>query len=365
MDLHKKPFDDATIAKLEIFENYAEQWLPTFVMKKGDNTLAIIDFFAGTGYDENGTAGSPIRILKVIRKFIRHIFQKNITLKVYFNEFKKKKCQKLNIACSDFFKEFPAVKRAIQIEILNLDFDNCFQKLYPVIQSYPSLVFLDQNGIKFLSMAYLLRLEKTKKTDFLYFVSSSYFFRFGDTREFQKHFAFDLDEAKKYPYRFIHNILLEQLRRQLPPNSGLKLYPFSIKKGGNIHGLIFGSKSPRALEKFLNVVWKQNQLNGNANFDIDEDKRKAQLSIFEPKRLTKIEAFQEKLKNLIKTKIQISNKEIYLFTLEEGHPPSHSRLYLLKLKKAKKIHFEGKSPKIIFGSLRKNGDLVSIKWIKQ
>ena len=64
-NLHEKPFDDTTIAKLEIFEDYAQAWIPTFVMA-GDPEICIFDFFAGTGYDINGIPGSPIRILKKI-----------------------------------------------------------------------------------------------------------------------------------------------------------------------------------------------------------------------------------------------------------------------------------------------------------
>lgn len=62
-DLHEKPFDESTIAKLEIFEDYAQAWIPTFVMQN-TATICIFDFFAGTGYDKNGVPGSPIRILQ-------------------------------------------------------------------------------------------------------------------------------------------------------------------------------------------------------------------------------------------------------------------------------------------------------------
>ena len=65
-DLHDKAFDEATIAKLEIFEDYAQAWIPTFVMQSIP-TICIFDFFAGTGYDKNGVAGSPIRILEKIK----------------------------------------------------------------------------------------------------------------------------------------------------------------------------------------------------------------------------------------------------------------------------------------------------------
>ena len=39
------------IAKLEIFEDYAQAWIPTFVMQ-AKPVICIFDFFAGTGYDK-------------------------------------------------------------------------------------------------------------------------------------------------------------------------------------------------------------------------------------------------------------------------------------------------------------------------
>jgi len=60
-NLHNEPFDESIIAKLGIFEDYAQAWIPTFVMRN-TSTICIFDFFAGTGYDINRVAGSPIRI---------------------------------------------------------------------------------------------------------------------------------------------------------------------------------------------------------------------------------------------------------------------------------------------------------------
>lgn len=95
-DLHAKPFDDGTIAKLEIFEDYAQAWIPTFVMQPHISTMCIFDFFAGTGYDTKGIAGSPIRILQKIKEQINHIIEKNVKIVVYLNEFEpnKKKQEK-------------------------------------------------------------------------------------------------------------------------------------------------------------------------------------------------------------------------------------------------------------------------------
>jgi hypothetical protein len=84
---------------------------------------------------------------------------------------------------------------------------------------------------------------------------------------------------------------LNSSKDKLPKETKLTLYPFTIKKGKNIYGIIFGAKHPRAVDKFLKTAWEVNEINGAANFDIDEDNAKQQLDIFEGKRLSKIESF--------------------------------------------------------------------------
>ncbi len=63
-DIFDSPFDEGTIAKLEIFQKYFEEWLPTFIMGKFLKPIQVFDLFAGSGYDKNDVPGSPIRILK-------------------------------------------------------------------------------------------------------------------------------------------------------------------------------------------------------------------------------------------------------------------------------------------------------------
>ena len=297
-NLHDKPFGESTIAKLEIFEDYAQAWIPTFVMQ-GTSTICIFDFFAGTGYDINGIPGSPIRILQKIKEQVIPIFQKRVKVILYLNEIKQKKLELLKEACAKYLEENDHVGRAIEIKFFKEDFEELFPKLLPIIKEFPSLVYLDQNGIKFLSEKYFLDLEKTKQTDFLYFVSSSHFWRFGEIQEFKVHLDIDMDEAKKNPYQFIHRSIIEQLRKKLPASTQLKLYPFSLKKGSNIYGIIFGAKHPRAVDKFLTIAWKRNEINGEANFDIDDDQLKNQRSLFGNQPLTKIETFQQNVKEKV------------------------------------------------------------------
>ncbi|HEY5778604.1 MAG TPA: hypothetical protein VIT00_07680 [Terrimicrobiaceae bacterium] len=50
-DFHKKPFDDGTVAKLELFQLYVREWLPVF-LSSGDprwREVHVFDLFAGPG----------------------------------------------------------------------------------------------------------------------------------------------------------------------------------------------------------------------------------------------------------------------------------------------------------------------------
>lgn len=353
-DLHEKPFDEGTIAKLEIFEDYARAWIPTFVMS-GVREICIFDFFAGTGYDKNGVAGSPIRILERIREQIGNLFQEKVKISLFFNEFDQDKSRLLKEACGQFLERHSDVGRAVEIVYFSEDFKVLFPKLLNKIRDYPSLVYLDQNGIKFLEVQYLLEFEKMKQTDFLYFVSSSYFLRFGNSQEFRLHFEIDMETVKRDPYRFIHRNVLESARKKLSPDSPLRLYPFSIKKGSNIHGLIFGASHPRAVDKFLAIAWKRNGTNGEANFDIDEDAKKGQLDLFTGmKQPSKIESFQERVRHEVQSARITNNVDLFNYTLEEGHIGRHASDCLKEMKRQGIVGYEGSSPLVTYDKVYKN-----------
>jgi three-Cys-motif partner protein len=358
-NLHEKPFDEGTITKLEIFEEYAKAWIPTFVMSECKE-IWIFDFFAGTGYDKQGVPGSPIRILRQIKNQIGIIFQKKIKINICFNEFDKTKFILLESSCKEYLLTNPDIERAnVKIHYRNADFAELFPKTLEIIKKYPSLVYLDQNGIKFLADKYLLELAKMTSTDFLYYLSSSYFFRFGNTEEFKTNLNIDINRAKQNPYKYIHKSILEQLREKLPSNTKISLYPFTIKKGSNVYGIIFGASHPRAVDKFLKTAWEKNQLNGEANFDIDDDKDKNQLDIFDGKKLNKIESFAKSLReNILNGKI-LTNKEAFDFTLKQGHLCSHSTEEVKKMKKEGLIFYSEKSPLINYEHVYKEKRIIN------
>lgn len=365
-DLHNEPFTEETITKLEIFAIYAREWIPTFVMS-GAQTINIYDFFAGTGYDKIGVPGSTIRILEEIKKQIGNIFEHKTSVNVFINEYVKNKFDKLEEACNNFMKDNPEMGRAgVKLNLYNKKFEVLYDELESSIGIVPSLVYLDQNGVKFTSDKYFLNISAKPHTDFLYYVSSSYFLRFGNTPEFKKHLNVDLEQIKNKPYKFVHQEILSYLRGRLPKNSKTKLYPFTIKKQSNVYGIIFGASHPRAVDKFLKTGWKINTVNGSANFDIDEDSEKQQLDLFaEQQPLTKIEAFQKKLSEKIKSGEIKNNKEAYLFTIEEGHIGSHASTVISKMKKEGTIIYKERSPKVNYESAIQKSDIVDYKIVKK
>jgi len=369
-NLHDKPFTDETITKLEIFEDYAQAWLPTFIMQKAP-LISIFDFFAGTGYDKSGIAGSPIRLLDKINETKGLVFSNNVKIKIYLNEFEpnkkdQKKFELLRLSCNEYLDKYPSLKHIVEIAYHNEDFETLFPKLLPIIKKHPALVYLDQNGIKFTSEKYFLELEKTFQTDFLYFISSSYFWRFGDLDEFKMNLDIDMDEAKKNPYNFIHVSIIAQLRKKLPAGTRLKLYPFSLKKGSNIHGIIFGASHIRAVDKFLTVAWDRNKDNGQANFDIFDHAHVNQIDMFSgQRRRSRVENFQD----IVKTKIlnaEINNNfDLYNYAMDEGFLGSHAADCLKEMKKDRKIAYDCTSPLVNYQNVYKTPRKLKYQLIKQ
>lgn len=343
LDFHEKEYRASTITKLEIFETYLTGWLPVFIKSGYYNKSHIYDFFAGPGTDAEGTKGSPLIIMDVLKKYKTKIQNNEINISILLNDNKQDKYIKLKQVVDKKKKEdtFFNDNSKINIEITNDDFDKLFWDKKDKISEGCNFLFFDQCGIKFIKKKELEFLNSIPATDFLLFVSSSYIWRFIDTPEFQQHFP-GLIIGEDDEYFDVHRKIVEYFRNQLlPKDSELRLYPFSLKKGNNIYGLIFGSKHPLGIEKFLRIAWDKNKINGEANFDIDDDKCKKQRRLFGKNRLTKIEKFQQNLVDLILERKLKNNKDVYFYTLEEGHIPDHAREVVRNLKKSEKIIYKG------------------------
>lgn len=142
------------------------------------------------------------------------------------------------------------------------------------------------------------------------------------------------EDLKNSPYRTFHRTVVDHFRKLIPANSKFKIFPFSLKKGSNIHGLIFGASHMAAFCKFLEITWKVNPINGDANFDIDSDFEKQESNeLFQELKLkTKIELLKEQLTDKIKTRLIQNSLVLFEFTIFSGHLPIHARDVINSLK---------------------------------
>lgn len=366
-NIHKDPFDEGTITKLEIFQRYAREWLPTFVMSQRRKAY-IFDFFAGTGYDVKGVPGSPIRILQEIKGQIGHIKENGTMIHVFLNEFDKKKDEQLKEAVKAYLDANPDMNcpEQIRIHLYNEDFGTLYEKLEPCIGQQPSLVYLDQNGIKFIADKYFMSIVNKPQTDFLYYLSSSFFIRFWNTPEFKAIVPqATMEEIKEKPYKYIHNEILNYLKGKLPQGSEVRMFPFTIKKSAGVYGIIFGASHIRAADKFLRLVWKMNEVNGVANFDIDDDAQKDQLELWGPQPIKKVDAFKRDLREKILGGEITNNKEAFDFVIDRGHIGTHAREEISEMKKKKLITYEGSAPKVNYEAVYQRNEIVEYKIIKK
>jgi len=346
-DINKDPYDETTLTKLDIFEQYLNAWLPVFIQSRYTPRAMICDFCAGSGQDSVGIPGSPLRILSAIESFREEIVAKDIKIRVLLNDSDPDKAAELQSAVTERFDPNSWGSK-VSITCHEEEFKVLFNQQYGQLQQQPNLLFIDQYGIKEVTDDIFQKLIVLDRTDFLFFTSSSYMKRFADTPEFKTLFPnFDPEAIKSVKHEDVHRVMLEYYKEQIPTDNDTQLYPYTLKKNSNIYGLVFGSKHPLGVEKFLDLVWKQNCLNGEANFDIDDDVEKARPSLFDVlpdnvRQKTKREVFESRLEAFIRERGEVTNRDVYLFTLDHGHPKSHAGECIKRLRAEGAVSCDGR-----------------------
>ncbi len=327
-----EPFDDGTKVKLAVFKEYLREWLPTFIKGKEISwkEIYIYDFFAGEGKDSKGNYGSSSIIISELKNHYDAIIEKGLKINVLFNDISSKRIDEL--------KEFVnSIEPSAPYSIIyhNKDFRVLFEELYREIvdkKDAPRLMFIDQFGIKNVTNDLFIKLTYLKRTDFLFFISSSFVRRFSENNEFTRYLSVSketfVDSEPLHSHRVICNYY-----KNLIGDREYFIAPFSIKKGPNIYGLIFGSSHSLGIEKFLRVGWGINPTTGDANFNIDEELiADGVYSLFsEDNKPKKLKYFERVLKEKIINKTLSTNKQIYYFAFDYECLPKHANVIIKQL----------------------------------
>lgn len=341
-DFHDKPFDEGTVTKLHIFELYAREWFPVFLSREKPlrQTVHVFDFFAGPGTDCNDILGSPLRLLRQLQGYQGTQGWGKVRIHIHFYDEDSEKIAQLKENLADHGLQLPSVTYDIQ----SLRFDDAFREsaLMLADPQAAKLVFIDQTGVAQVTPEVFRKLVHSPTCDYLFFLSSSTLHRFRD------HPAIWQKIDRPEDYYHVHRAALEYYRGLLPPGQEYYLAPFSIKKGANIYGLIFGSAHPLGIDKFLEVAWRKDEFSGEADFPIDrENIRPEQMRLpMTEIQASKITVFESELENLLRGGHLSNEVDVMRVCFEHGVKRQHARSVLAKLKKEGVIDIEFQVPDV-------------------
>lgn len=341
-DLHESHFNEGTLIKLKLYQMYLAEWLPVFLRGKSRvKKVNIFDFFAGPGKSPSGQIGSPLIANQEVKNYYNDLRTGKASLTLYFNELSKKKLGELKANLLDD-KKVP-----FSIEFGNYDFAKAFQLWKPKMENAANLIFLDQNGVKQVTKDIFQQLANIKGTDFLFFISSSFVSRFGETKEFQKYFGDSVNSITRGGYGNIHRNITEHYRTYLPDDADLYLAPFSIQKEANIYGLVFGTRSPLGILKYLRCCWKLDGDTGEANYDIDNDNldpyrtgNQQSLIFMNDLKPNKVNIFELELREKIISGAFETDRDILHYALQRGFITKHITPVIRKLKQDGYFNFK-------------------------
>jgi len=329
IDLHKKPFDEGTLTKLQIFELYARKWLPVFLAKNIPfrSNIHIYDFFAGPGIDSQNNFGSPLRILQDLKNFQSLPGWNKVKFHIHFFDSSHKKISQLK----QNVEALGLLASNIKYDIQPLEFEAAFKKARKELadRNAAKLIYIDQNGVGNVTDEVFRQLVDAPTCDFLFFISSSTLYRFRD------HYLIKQKIDRPDDYYHVHRAVLDYYRSLLPKSPKYYLAPFSIKKGANIYGIIFGSSHLLGVDKFLQVAWQSDQIGGQADFDIDRDNlTPGQLALpFREMLPRKVGVFEAELEECLRKGLIADELQVIHLCVQHGVKRQHAEGVLKGLKK--------------------------------
>lgn len=338
---HNEPYDAGTLTKLKIFELYAQAWIPVFVSQPDPpfTEIHLYDLFCGPGSDSAGVPGSPLRLLGQLREYQRRGMAgwSKVRVVVHLSDKNVDSIAELTRRLEAQEWKIPGV----QIEKPQaITFQEALVLHQPTLSDrrIAKLILIDQFGVDEVSDAVFRQLFTYPRTDFIFFLSSSTLHRFRD------HPAIKIKIGEVDDSYDVHRVAADWFQALAP--AGAFVGRFSIRKRSNIYGLIFGSRHPMGISKFLDVAWHNDEIAGEANFDIEREniapgELMLPMDAFRPK---KIQVFEEELENALKAKKVANEADLVHFCITAGMTCQHATPVLQKLKDAKVIECNFRTP---------------------
>lgn len=208
-------------------------------------------------------------------------------------------------------------------------------------ENYAKFVLLDQYGFKQIDDAVFQQLISFPKTDFIFFIASSFIKRFSNLPAVTKYLHAQKMQFSQNNPKECHRVITKYFRSLIPQDKEYYLHSFTIQKGANYYGLIFGTSHTLGMEKFLKVCWKHDEMSGESNCNIDNDYEKGSLFYDDTQSVKKVHVLEELKDAILLGKIR-DNRTGLKYALKRGCQPSLYIKAITELANAKKVIITGK-----------------------
>ncbi len=336
---HETSFDQPTLDKLALFEASFTRWLAVAANNKDFNgPIQIFDLFSGPGCDAGGIPGSPLIICKVIASFSKMLIENSKKIVLVFNDKCEKKIAELEAKLESYnFLEVP-----VDVQFHNSEFKDLIGGLIPRLKVEKSFnyVFLDQFGVDEVNDSLFKILYSIPRVDLLFFIAASFLTRFGTTKYFTSVGFIEAEKLRNLPSHELLRGIAGKFKKLVPKDKDYFMAPFSLKKGANVYGLIFGSSHIKGLIQFNEACWKVSKLTGNTNWVTKDEKHleSEQQSYFDNVNQTnRLSMFEKEMEKEILNKHLCDNLDIFYFTVIRGFKLKHAKDLWKKLHKAQKV----------------------------
>ena len=329
-------------AKLDLYQKYLERYFTILGLAKRITKVNIYDVFSGTGIYENGKAGSPILAFEKVRENRTFFKEKNwseklITLTI--NDVDKSKIELVQ----SYIEELNSSK-ICEVKYFSSDTSILFPQLVKELENQSrferNLLFIDPYGYKTIDPFNIKRLLDNKRTEIILFLPVSFMHRFKNVAltEDRKCYQALNDFIKKlfsdeHPILTPESLSIENFIEYITEGFNFQNEFYCVnhtieRSKGNLFAVFFITSHIYGLERMLAVKWEEDK-----EFGKGHRIKSAQKSLFEKDEKEEIQSINyvwlsRNLHDFIERKNQISNLDLYEFTLTKGFLPKHTNQIL-------------------------------------
>ncbi len=348
--------------KIRLLKTYLERFLNVLNESPYIDNVFLYDLFCGEGIYDNGGKGSPMAILETIQDIHqsnRVKRKRTMGFHCLFNDLQNNKVEKLERIVSESNLHHAEIG---EIRFSTEDYRDLLPKISKDIRSIKkakAFIFIDPYGYKDIRISDIESLLDSGNSEVLLFLPTRDMFRFVEkgTPQSLKEFIEELVPENQWPMsttglEFIEN-LTDAFRKKL---NSYFVDSFVISRDTNqFFCLFFFTNHIYGFDRMLDAKWGIDKEEGRG---WSYESENTLFSTFE--KTPNVKKFERSIEAYLRTG-SVNNKQLYEFTLFNGHLPKHTNQILDKLQKEgrlKVLDLENKP-------VRKSSFYISYKYYKE